>query len=219
MTLNPQPPWPQAHIEFFEIPGFVDDCFRSGNWVRFLAAAGGDSWTVSNNIAGDYVVQAATEGAVPAGCGWERDISALVLLTNSYPIIYCRLRGGGTTPRYKIEVEYTDATSTTTGWKTADTAFFHEGLQLTAGKTIKKIKLYCRSNTAFGTATIDWDYAIICARPPIIPYEHFDLDVDLIHTVANSTYRFKTIKDRLHPWTARRYSFNWGSDKIVGATK
>jgi len=219
MTLNPQPPWPQVHIEFFEIPGFVDDCFRSGNWIRFLAGAGGDSWTVSNNIAGDYVVESVTEGGAPAGAGWGRDISALALDTDDYPLIYCRLRGGGTTPQYRIEVEYTVGPSTDTGWTNADTDFFHWGLQLTAGKIIDTIKLYVKSNTPNGTATIDWDYVIICARPPIFPYEHFDLDVELSHTVSNSTYRFKTIKDKLDPWTERRYSFNWGTDKIQGATK
>jgi len=217
-TYSPQPPWAQVHLEFFEQPGFIDDCFRSSTWTKIQSAAS-ESFTVTTNISGDYAVMSVTEGAVVNGAGWERDISSLALQTDDYPILFCRIRGGGTTPQYKLEVEYTDATTSDTGWVNATTQFFHAGLQLTAGKTINAIRLYARSNTANATATIDYDYAIIAARPPIIPFEHYDLEAELTHTVANSSFNFKTIWDKLQPWIIRKYLFDWGTSIIVGATK
>lgn len=217
MTLSPQPPWAQVHIRMVESPAFHDDCFRSSLWVNFLHSGGVDSWTVNTSIAGDYVVLAVTEGAAVTGAGWERDISALAIDTDDYPLIEARIRGGGTTPQYRIVIEFTDATTLDSGWIDADTTFFFKRMQLTAAKVVDTIRLYGRSNTAFGTATIDYDYIIVAPQPPIIPDDHFELSVDLRHTVAVSGYNFKIHQDILLGVAARKYSFE--DHDITGNTR
>lgn len=197
MSLNPSPGWPKVHIELYESPGWFDDCFRSSLWVNFLTP--GATFVTGSNVAGDYAAMIVTEGAVPAGCGWEKHIHAtLTLLTNTYPVAIVKLRGTGTTPQYRIVIEYTDTTTTDTGWVNAPATFTMITLLLTAGKTIDYVRLYAKSSTAFGTATIDYDYAFILRNPPLVPDDHKDLEVDLQPAnIAVSGFRFKVVNDIL----------------------
>ena len=196
MTLNPSPGWPQVHIELYEQPGWFDDCFRSALWVNILTP--GATFVTGSNVAGDYAPMIVTEGAVPAGCGWEKDIGALTLTTVVYPVVAVRLRGSGTTPQYKVIIEYTDASTTDTGWVNAPITFTTILILLTTGKTIHKVQLYAKSTTAFGTATIDYDYVFVLRNPPLIPDDHKDLEVDLQPgNIAVSGFRFKVVNDIL----------------------
>ncbi len=151
---------------------------------------------------------AVTEGAVITGCGYQKDIGALALDSDDYPSIRVRLRGRGTTPQYKIEVVYTDATSNDTGWVDAPTSFTAITMQLTAGKVVDIVRLYARCNTALGSAEIDYDYSIIQSQYPIIPHEHFETEIDLKHTLSNSSFRLKCWHDKLAGITAFRYRFD-----------
>ncbi len=149
-----------------------------------------------------------TEGATPSGCGWRRDISALMLDTGNYPLLRVRLRGRGTTPQYKVEAEYTDATTTSTGWVDAPTDMQSKQVQLAASKTIKYLKLYARSNTPNQTAMIDYDYAAALKNPPLIPLEVEELIADLVTTTAVSGLKMKLLNDPLLGVTERRYSLD-----------
>lgn len=154
---------------------------------------------------------AVTEGDPVNGCGWRRDISALSLSTSTYPSLRVRLRGRGTAPQYRVAAEATDATVDDTGWVTAPTDFQPATLQLTAGKTVKYVKLYARSGTAGASAQVDYDYVVLQRCYPLVPTEHFETEVDLRHTSASSGFRVRCWHDPLHGVTARRYRFEEGA--------
>ena len=149
-----------------------------------------------------------TEGATPSGCGWRRDISALSLNTDDYPLLRVRLRGRGTTPQYKVEVEYTDATTTSTGWIDAPADIEPKQVQLAASKIIKYLKLFSRSSTPNQTAMIDYDYSVVLKNPPLIPLEVEELVADLVTTRAVSGLKLKLLNDPLLGVTERRYSLD-----------
>jgi hypothetical protein len=154
---------------------------------------------------------AVTEGDPVNGCGWRKDVSAESLSTSTYPSLRVRLRGRGTAPQYRVAAEATDATVDDTGWVTAPTDFQPATLQLTAGKTVKYVKLYARSGTAGASAQIDYDYAVLQRSYPLVPTEHSETEVDLRHTSASSGFRVRCWHDPLHGVTARRYRFEEGT--------
>ncbi len=196
-----------VHLEIYEAPGFLDDCFRSILWTKFQSASS-ESFENANDVSGDYATMAVTEGGVVNGCGWRRDISGLNLDTDDYPLIRVRLRGRGTLPQYKVDVEYTDTTVTSSGWVYATSDFLVKMIQLTSGKTIKYLKLYSRSNQASGTGYIDYDYAAVLKNPPLEPNELHELTADLVTTSAVSSLRFNIVNDPLLGVTERRYSLD-----------
>ncbi|HUV34859.1 MAG TPA: LamG domain-containing protein [Candidatus Desulfaltia sp.] len=203
----PTPSWAQCRVEVYEEPGFLDDCFRSGLWVKFQSAAS-ESFVNANDISGDYAVMTVTEGATVNGCGWRRDVSGLGLGGSTYPIFRVRLRGRGTSPQYRVEVEYTDAATTSSGWVDGPTDFEARMLQLTAGKTVKYLKLYARSSQPYAQAIIDYDYACILKHPPLVPAEVEELVADLVTTTAVSGLRLTMLNDPLLGVTQRRYTLD-----------
>jgi len=202
----PTPGWARSHVEIYEEPGFLDDCFRSSLWTKFQSAAA-ESFVNAGDASGDYAIMTVTEGGTVNGAGWRRDISSISLDTDDYPLLRVRLRGRGTTPQYKVEVEYTDA-STTSGWIDAPGGFEAKMLQLAAGKTVKYVKLYARSNTPSQTAIIDYDYAAVLRNPPLVPEEVTELVADLVTTSAVSGLRLTMLNDPLLGVTERRYSLD-----------
>jgi len=203
----PTPGWARSHVEIYEEPGFLDDCFRSSLWVKFQSAAS-ESFVNAGDVSGDYAIMTVTEGGTVNGAGWRRDISGLGLDSDDYPVFRARLRGRGTTPQYKVEVEYTDASMTTSGWTDAPSGFEAKMLQLAAGKTVKYVKLYARSSTPNQTAMIDYDYAAVLRNPPLIPEEVLELVADLVTTSAVSGLRLTMLNDPLLGVTERRYSLD-----------
>jgi len=194
-------------VEIHEAPGWLDDCFRSSLWTKFQSAAS-ESFTPDSGISGDLAEMAVTEGGTPSGCGYRKDISSLALSTDDYPRLRVRLRGRGTTPQYRLEVEYTDASSNGTGWLDAPVIPETFGIELIAGKTIKYVMLYAKSSTASSTAYIDYDYAVFGENPPLIPNEIMKLVVDLQTTVRISSLNIKILDDILLGVTERRYLLN-----------
>ena len=192
---------PRAYIEIIEQPGFHDDCLRSTAWTKFQSAAS-ESFQNTDDISGDYATMTVTEGGTVNGAGWRREVN---LSTDTYPLMRVRLRGRGTTPQYKTEAEYTDSSTTTTGWTTAPTSFTMINIELTAGKTIKYLKLYARSNTASQTAMIDYDYVMVLRNPPLVPQEIEELETDLITTTGVSTLTLTIYNDILLGVTERWY--------------
>jgi len=206
----PTPDWAQCHVEIYEVPGWLDDCFRSSLWTLFQAAAS-QSFEPGSDITGDLAPMSVTEGATPTGCGYRKDISGEGLSTDTYPIVRARLRGSGTSPQYRLSVEYTDASETDSGWIDVQyNPFTVKTMQLTSGKTVKYVKLYARSNSAGGSATIGWDYVAILRNPPMIPEEVEEVEVDLQTTTAVGGLRLKLLNDLLLGVTARRYSLDEG---------
>jgi hypothetical protein len=205
----PTPEWARCHVEIYEAPGWLDDCFRSSLWTLFQSAAS-QGFANVDDVAGDYATMTVTEGSSPSGCGYRKDISSENLGTDSYPRLRVRLRGRGTTPQYKVGVEYTDSSSNETGWLDAPEDMTVDVLILLPGKTVKYVKLYARCNTAYGTAYVDWDYAVIVRNPPLVPTEMLDLDVDLWTTTRISGATLKLLNDILLGVTARRYSLDEG---------
>jgi len=203
----PTPGWARSHVEIYEEPGFLDDCFRSSLWTKFQSAAS-ESFENAGDVSGDYAMMEVTEGGTVNGAGWRRDVSSLNLDTDEYSLIRARLRGRGTTPQYKVEVEYTDASSTSSGWTDAPSGFEVKMLQLSAGKTVKYVKLYARSNTPNQTAQVDYDYAAVLKNPPLIPEELLELVADLVTTTAVSGLRLTMLNDPLLGVTERRYSLD-----------
>jgi len=202
----PTPGWARSHVEIYEEPGFLDDCFRSSLWVKFQSAAS-ESFVNAGDASGDYAIMTVTEGGTVNGAGWRRDISGLGLDSDDHPLFRARLRGRGTTPQYKVEVEYTDA-STTSGWTDAPSGFEAKTLQLAAGKIVKYVKLYARSSTPNQTAMIDYDYAAVLRNPPLIPEEVLELVADLVTTSAVSGLRLTMLNDPMLGVTERRYSLD-----------
>ena len=164
----------------------------------------------ADDISGDLAVMNVTEGTIPAGCGYRKDISSLNLDSDIYPVFRVRLRGRETNPRYRVMVEYTDSSSSDSGWKDAESSFTVKSMELTPGKIVKFIKLYAMSNQGSGTGYIDYDYAAILRNPPIVPEELKTLDVDLRSTTAVSSCTMKLHHDLLQGVTARRYSLDEG---------
>jgi len=203
----PTPGWAKSHVEIYEEPGFLDDCFRSGLWTKFQSAASESFWN-AGDVSGDYAIMEVTEGGTVNGAGWRRDVSSLSLDTDEHPLFRARLRGRGTTPQYKVEVEYTDASTTSSGWTNAPSGFEAKMLQLAAGKTVKYVKLYARSNTPNQTAQIDYDYAAVLKNPPLIPEELLELVADLVTTSAVCGLRLTMLNDPLLGVTQRRYSLD-----------
>jgi len=206
-SLTPTPAWAQCHVEVYEQPGWLDDCFRSG-WAKVQSAAS-ESFVNTGDVSGDNATMTATEGATPNGCGYQKTLPSLS--SSSYPLIRLRLRGRGTTPQYKVEVEYTDAAVTSSGWTNAPTAFEAKTMELASSKTLKYVRLYARSNTGGSTAYIDYDYAAVLANPPLVPLELTECDVDLQTTSAVSGFRLRMHNDVLLGVTARRYSLDEGT--------
>jgi hypothetical protein len=196
-------------VELYEEPGFLDDCFRSSLWVKFQSAAS-ESFANVGDIAGDYGIMTVVEGDPINGCGWRRDISSLALSTNTYPVFRVRLRGRDTQPQYKVEVEFTDAAVSSSGWVDAPAGFEAVWLQLTAGKTVKYVKLYARSSQAFAQAFIDYDYAGVLKNPPLEPDEVEEMVADLVTTSAVSGLRLTMLNDPLLGVTQRRYALDEG---------
>jgi hypothetical protein len=205
--LTPTPPWAQCHVEVYEQPGWLDDCFRSG-WAK-VQSAESESFVNTGDISGDYATMTVTEGGTPGGCGYQKVLPSLG--SSSYPLIRVRLRGRGTAPQYKVEVEYTDASTTGSGWTNAPTAFEAKTMELASSKTLKYVRLYARSNTGGGTAYIDYDYAAVIANPPLVPLELTECEVDLQTTSAVSGFRLRIHDDVLLGSTARRYSLDEGA--------
>ncbi len=203
----PTPGWARCHVEVYEEPGFLDDCFRSSLWAKFQSAAS-ESFENAGDASGDYAVMTVTEGGAVNGAGWRRDVSDLTLDIDEYPLIRVRLRGRGTTPQYRVEVEYTDSSTTDSGWTDAPSGFEAKMLQLAGGKTIKYVKLYARSSTPNQTAMIDYDYAAGLRNPPLIPEELLELVADLVTTTAVSGLRLTMLNDPLLGVTERRYSLD-----------
>jgi len=209
----PTPEWARCHIEVYECPGWLDDCFRTG-WTKFQSTAS-ESFQNTGDVSGDYAVMAVTEGATPSGCGYRKDLSTENLGTDDYPLLRTRLRGRGTTPQYRIEVEYIDSTVTNSGWIDAPAGFEVKTLVLSAGKTVKYVKLYAKSNTGSGIAYIDYDYTGIIRNPPLIPVEVLELDADLRVNNAVSGLRLKLLNDPLLGVTDRRYRFELGQGSVA----
>ena len=205
----PTPDWARCHVEIYEAPGWLDDCFRSSLWILFHSASS-QSFANAGDVSGDLAVMTVTEGVVVNGCGYRKDISGLNLSSDDYPRLRVRLRGRGTTPKYKIGVEYTDASSNETGWLDAPADMVVDVLPLLSGKIIKYVKLYVRCNTALGTAYVDWDYAVVVTNPPLIPTEAMEVDVDLWTTSRISGATLKLLNDHLLGVTARRYMLDEG---------
>ena len=203
----PTPSWAKSHVEIYEEPGFLDDCFRSSLWTKFQSTAS-ESFENAGDVSGDYAIMEVTEGGTVNGAGWRRDVSSLNLDTDDYPLIRVRLRGRGTSPQYKVEVEYTDSSTTSSGWTNAPSGFEAKMLQLTGGKTVKYVKLYGRSNTPNQTAQVDYDYAAVLKNPPLIPEELLELVADLVTTTAVSGLRLAMLNDPLLGVTERRYSLD-----------
>ena len=90
----------------------------------------------------------------------------------------------------------------------ASTSFGIVTLQLDAAKVVHKVKLYAKSNTANGTAQVDYDYAVLQCQFPIVPYEHYEVDVDLQHTLSCSGFRIRAHHDKLQGVTGLRYRFD-----------
>ncbi len=149
-----------------------------------------------------------TEGATVNGAGWQRDISSHSLSADDYPLLRFRLRGRGITPQYKIEAEYTDASTTTTGWTDAPSSFTAKMIQLTEAKTIKYLKLLTRCNTPNQIAYIDYDYINVIQNPPLIPHEVTMLEADLICNTAVSSLTIKHLNDPQHGSTQRLYTLD-----------
>ncbi|GAG33522.1 unnamed protein product, partial [marine sediment metagenome] len=63
----PTPDWAECHVEIYESPGWLDDCFRSALWTLFQSAAG-QSFANAGDVSGDLGVMTVTEGATPSGC-------------------------------------------------------------------------------------------------------------------------------------------------------
>ncbi|MBA7594885.1 hypothetical protein ES703_01841 [subsurface metagenome] len=196
-------------MEIYEAPGWLDDCFRSGLWTLFQSAAS-QSLTPDPGVSGDLATMAVTEGASPTGCGYRKDISSEGLGTDTFPRLRVKLRGRGTTPQYKLGVEYTDASSNGTGWLDAPSEMTVDVLEFISGKTVKYVKLYARCNTAFGTAYVDWDYAVVVRNPPLVPVEVLGLEADLQTTTRVSGLKLRILNDVLLGVTARRYSLDEG---------
>jgi hypothetical protein len=203
----PTPGWAKCHVEVYEEPGFLDDCFRSGLWTKFQSASS-ESFGNAGDVSGDYAIMEVTEGGTVNGAGWRRDVSGLSLDTDEYPLFRVRLRGRGTSPQYRVEVEYTDASTTTSGWTNAPSGFEAKMLQLAAVKTVEYVKLYARSDTPNQTAMIDYDYAAVLKNPPLIPEELLELVADLVTTTAVSGLRLSMLNDPLLGVTQRRYSLD-----------
>jgi len=200
----PTPDWAKCHVEVYESPGFLDDCFRSSLWTLFQSASS-QSLVPGGDVTGDLAVMTVTEGVTPSGCGYRKDISGDSLSTDDYPRLRVRLRGRGTTPQYKIGMEYTDTSSNETEWIDAPPDMTSDVLDLLSGKTVKYVMLYAKCNTGSGTAYIDWDYAVIARNPPLIPTEHLEVDVDLWSTLKVSGLVLKLLNDVLLGVTERRY--------------
>jgi len=48
----PTPGWARCHVEIYEEPGFLDDCFRSSLWVKFQSAAA-ESFVNAGDVSGE----------------------------------------------------------------------------------------------------------------------------------------------------------------------
>ncbi|MCW4012857.1 MAG: LamG domain-containing protein, partial [Candidatus Bathyarchaeota archaeon] len=192
---------PRAYIEIIEQSGFHDDCFRSSQWTKFQSAAS-ESFQNTDDVSGDYATMTVTEGGTVNGAGWRREVT---LATDTFPLMRVRLRGRGTTPQYQIEAEYTDASTTTTGWTTAPTDFTEINIELTPGKTLKYLKLYTRCNTVTQTAMVDFDYLMVLRNPPLVPKEVEELEADLITNTGVSTLTLTIYNDVLLGVTERWY--------------
>jgi hypothetical protein len=206
--MTPTPDWARCHVEIYEAPGWLDDCFRTG-WSLFQSAAA-QSFANAGDISGDYATMTVTEGAAPSGCGYLKDISAKGISTNAHPLMRVRLRGRGTTPQHRVLVEYVNAATTDSGWINAPTDFDTATLALASGKTVKYVKLYAKCNTGSGTAYVDYDYAAIIGNPPLIPNEVEEVDVDLQTTRGVSGFHLILLNDPLTGVMARRYSLDEG---------
>ena len=196
-------------MEIYEAPGFLDDCFRSTAWTLFQSAAS-QSFANTDDVTGDYATMSVTESDPVAGCGWRRDISSLALSTDDYPLIRVRLRGRGTAPFYKVDVEYTDASITSSGWQAAPTGFEPVQMELASGKTVNYVKLYAKCGAPSQTAYIDYDYAAVQVNPPLEPAELLELEADLVCNTAVSGLKLRMLNDLLLGVTERRYSFETG---------
>lgn len=192
---------PRAYIEIIEQPGFHDDCFRSAEWTKIQSSVS-ESFQNTDDASGDYATMEVTEGAAVNGAGWRREVD---LTTDTFPLIRVRLRGRGTTPQYKVEAEYTDTSTTTTGWTNAPSDFAEINIELTSGKTLKYLKLYARSNTAYQTAMVDYDYLMVLRYPPLVPLEVEELEADLITNTGVSTLKIAMFNDVLLGVTERWY--------------
>ena len=62
----PTPDWARCHLEIYEAPGFLDDCFRSSLWTLFQSAAS-QSFVPGSDVTGDIATMTVTEGGVPFG--------------------------------------------------------------------------------------------------------------------------------------------------------
>lgn len=206
--MTPTPDWAQCHVEIYEAPGWLDDCFRSG-WTLFQASSS-QSFVNAEDVSGDYAIMTVTEGTTPTGCGYRKDVSAQSLSTATYPLIRVRLRGRGTAPRYRISLEYTDATETDSGWLEAPSGFDVKMMELESGKTIQYVKLYAKSNTGSATAYIDYDYALIVMNPPLIPAEVEEVDIDLQTTTAVCSLDLRLLDDPLLGVTVIRFRLDEG---------
>ena len=80
----PTPGWARCHVEIYEEPGFLDDCFRSSLWTKFQSAAA-ESFVNAGDVSGDYAIMTVTEGGTVNGAGWRRDISSLSLRATGTP--------------------------------------------------------------------------------------------------------------------------------------
>jgi len=109
-----------------------------------------------------------------------------------------------------VDVEYTDSSSTSSGWVDAPEEFVAVTLELASSKTVKYVKLYALSNTGNQTAMVDYDYAAVLMNPPLEPGEVFEVDADLITTTAVSGLTVKILNDILLGVTHRRYTFEEG---------
>ena len=48
----PTPDWAKCHVEIYEAPGWLDDCFRSSLWALFRSSAS-QSFENANDVSGD----------------------------------------------------------------------------------------------------------------------------------------------------------------------
>ncbi|MGD2200483.1 MAG: hypothetical protein PVJ38_02485 [Candidatus Bathyarchaeota archaeon] len=210
----PTPDWARCHVEIYEAPGFLDDCFRSSLWTVFQSAAS-QSFIAGRDVTGDLACMTVTEGGTPSGCGYRKDLSGKSLNTDDYPRFRVRVRGRGTTPQYKVGIKYNDTNVTETGWINAPSDMTVDVLDLDPGKTIKYVKLYAGCNTASGTAYIDYDYAAILRNPPLVPTENMEVDVDLWSTLKVSGAVLKMLNDVLLGVTECRYTLEAAQGSIA----
>lgn len=184
-------PGPKCEVQIFERPlGFIDDHFRAG-W-NLIQSAASQSFQNNGGLVADLATMTVTESDVSDGCKYEKNIEALGLSTNTYTKTRIRLKGSGYSPMYNVWVAYTDGSHSDFGWTSAPSEMTNLVIGNTPNKTILKIELWARAGGGGNkeTASIIYDFVVICKDNPLIPDEIETIDVELSCTTAISGFKF-----------------------------